>query len=202
MVQFVGYVIRCSLPPGWYIEKDKGWIPACAESTPRLTLKGSGALKRNARGDDRVQREGRNFAGRTANLSFPNYAPCIGQTCRTPLDTTAPLALRKSAREKTSLGSGTTLLVLEEHTQGETPLAWEKSARGVSLPTDPICSSSLWSRRTSLISSSVFISFAVFLFFRPHDRFKLLNQRSKFFVNNMPYNIFTYPKIFMNNAIS
>jgi hypothetical protein len=30
----------------------------------------------------------------------------IGKTCRTPSDTKAPLALRKSAREKTSLGSG------------------------------------------------------------------------------------------------
>jgi len=30
----------------------------------------------------------------------------IEPTCRTPSDTTAPLALRKSAREKTSLGSG------------------------------------------------------------------------------------------------
>jgi hypothetical protein len=78
----------------------------------------------------------------------------------------------------------------------------KESTQGVSLPADPICSSSLWSRRISLISSSVFISFAVFLFFRPHDWFKLLNQRSKFFVNNMPYNIFAYPKIFMNNAIS
>jgi len=69
--------------------------------------------------------------------------------------------------------------------------AWEKNARG-----------SLYQLTPYVISSSVFTSFAVFLFFRPHDRFKLLNQRRKFFVNNMPYNIFTYPKIFMNNAIS
>jgi len=43
-------------------------------------------------------------------------APHIGLTCRTPSDTTAPLALRKSAREKTSLGSG----ALREHARETT----------------------------------------------------------------------------------
>jgi len=65
-----------------------------------------------------------------------------------------------------------------------------------------ILKGSLYQLTPYAISSSVFTSFAVFLFFRPHDRFKLLNQRSKFFVNNMPYNIFAYPKISMNNTIS
>src|SRR5450756_1355250 len=37
---------------------------------------------------------------------WKNILGGIGKTCRTPSDTKAPLALRKSAREKTSLGSG------------------------------------------------------------------------------------------------
>jgi len=62
-------VIRRSIGTWWYIEKDKGWIPAFAESTPRIEehlaswTKGcegliySGVLKRNALGDDGIQRE-------------------------------------------------------------------------------------------------------------------------------------------------
>ena len=42
-VEYVGrYVIRCSIGTKWYIDKDKGWIPACAESAPCIGLTYSG----------------------------------------------------------------------------------------------------------------------------------------------------------------
>jgi hypothetical protein len=46
-VEYVGrHVIRCSIGTEWYIDKGIGWIPAFAESTPRLTLKGSGGIEK------------------------------------------------------------------------------------------------------------------------------------------------------------
>src|SRR5450830_736574 len=52
--------IRCSIDGGWYIDTDKEWIPAYAESTPQnapcIEKKCSGVLKRNTRGNDGSKR--------------------------------------------------------------------------------------------------------------------------------------------------